>query len=471
MGNKKNRTGKKRNNEDKKYPKLRPLWLGVFSDIIGFSLLITVYPSLSQKYGLSPFENGLILSINGFFSFFSAPVWGSMSDKYGRKPMLLISQFGTIMGFLFLAFSQNITMIVVSRIIDGVFGGNFPISKAVINDVVKPKDMSTQLTNVGIAHNVANMFGPALGGVLFVRFGIVGPGLLAAFTGIFSFVATYFMLDETAPVKMNPKLYKKAIKSEDFANEKDNEKNHIENISNENRLGMENYQRNTTSISNQIPEGKWYEHKELLAALFLLGFSAIGFITIISNLSMFGLLKLNLDAQAMGIFLMIAGAIQITIRFTIFVPSLRKFGEYNLVFAGFIMYLVIFPLLGFVLSPTHLLILMIINSFATSSTRGGINAFISKLARPHERGKVQGISSSLDTFAQVLGPIMGGAVLTYIPLQYFGVIPFGFMSVAFGILLGARKMKKAIEEKDKKDMLASQKSKKEKKTAETNLSS
>src|SRR6056297_2366401 len=414
-----NGNGKSKRNKAS-YPQLRPLWLAVFSDIIGFSILITVYPALSLKFGLNPLQNGLIMAVNGFFSFLSAPVWGRLSDKHGRKPMLLISQGGTIAGFLILAFSGNITMVVVSRVVDGLFGGNFPISKAVINDVVEPRDMATELTNVGVAHNVANLFGPALGGVLFVRFGILGPGLVAALTGVSSLAATYFLLDETAPIKVNPDAFEKSVSLETG---------------------------NLTSTAKKelsVVEGAWHDNRSLVAALGILLLSSLGFMTLVTNFAMFGYLKLDLDAQRMGVFLAMAGLVQIVIRYTLYVPALRKYGDYALVVVGFILYIMAYPWIGFVQGQFQLLFLMLVNSFATSATRGGISAFISKLARPHERGKVQGISSSLDTFAQILGPIMGGLLLTYLPIKYFGMIPFSFMVFSFVLLIFAKKMKKAV---------------------------
>jgi len=81
--------------------------MALFSDILGFSLLITVYPSIALEFNLNPLGAGLIMAVNGLFSFFSAPLWGKLSDKHGRKPMLLISQFGTFLGFIVLAFSPN----------------------------------------------------------------------------------------------------------------------------------------------------------------------------------------------------------------------------------------------------------------------------------------------------------------------------------------------------------------------------
>jgi DHA1 family tetracycline resistance protein-like MFS transporter len=404
-----------------KYPQLTPLWTAIFSDIIGFSLLITVYPSLTTKFGITPLMIGVIISINGVFSFLSAPIWGKLSDHYGRKPILLISQFGSFLGFIILAFSPSLIWVIISRIVDGMFGGIFPVSRAMINDVAEPRDMAKQMANVGVAHNVANLFGPALGGILFFYFGLIGPGLAAAVTCIFSYVFMSVRLKETAPIKIHPELFAHSItQSEDpFSNQ-----------------------------NSKITQ-KWYHNAALMRALIIFGFAAMGFNIVVTNFSMFAFLKLDMDSRSMGIFLTIAGMVQILIRFTIFMPSLNKWGEVNLAYVGFILYLIGYLFLGFVLNPVQLLLLLILNSFATSGTRGGLSAFISNLADPKERGKIQGIAVSLDTFAQILGPIIGGAILTYLPLYTFGWPSWLCMAIALILLATAHHMRSILAEKRK----------------------
>ncbi len=415
--------------KQRKYPEIVPLWMALFSDILGFSLLITVYPSIALEFNLNPLGAGLIMSVNGLFSFFSAPLWGKLSDKHGRKPMLLISQFGTFMGFIVLAFSPNFTWVIISRVIDGIFGGNYPITKAIINDVVKPKDLPEQMTTIGVAHNVANLFGPALGGILYYHFGLIAPGLAAASISLFTLVITQLKLKESAPIKVNPELLE------------------IKHSSDSSSKSM-------AESSKKQP--KWYSNKPLVTSLLILGFSSIGFMTLITNFAMFSFLRLGMDSQSMGIFLAVSAVFQILIRYTVYIPALRKMGVLNMVTFGFILYLVEFIILGIVVTPVQFIFIMILSTIATSATRGGINSFIGTFARPHERGKVQGFATSLDTFAQIIGPIIGGALLTYLPLQFFGSASFIFMAISLIILLGAKNMKKALKEKIKESELSHQ---------------
>lgn len=110
------------------YPRLIPLWGAVFVDILGFSIISPFLPFFMEIYSSSPIVIGLLLSSNAIFGFFFRPILGKLSDKYGRKPLILISQFGTLAGFLILTLSQNIQMLFIARIVDGIFGGQLTIS-------------------------------------------------------------------------------------------------------------------------------------------------------------------------------------------------------------------------------------------------------------------------------------------------------------------------------------------------------
>ncbi|UYP44730.1 Multidrug resistance protein MdtG [Candidatus Lokiarchaeum ossiferum] len=414
--------------EPSKYAKIRPLWMAVFSDIIGFSILITVLPSFADDLGITPLAVSVISATNGLFSFLSAPIWGKLSDKYGRKKLLNLAQMGTIAGFLLLAFADNYWMLILSRIVDGIFGGNFPIAKAVINDVVEPKDMAKQMTNIGVAHNVANLFGPALGGFLYVNFGLMGPGLAAAFTSVYTLTITFLKLPETAPIKTKSNdLLEPPIKS---SSEKRQEKPNLE-------------------IDEKTRE-PWHHNQALVQSLLILAFSSFGFMTIVSNIAMFALKKLSLGPQTMGIYLAGTAVLQILIRYTVYMPALKKLGEYRIALVGFIIYLIEFILFAFVKNEIHFVLMLILNSFATSGTRGSLSAFISNLANPWERGKVQGIASSIDTFAQIIGPLIGGTLLTFLPLEWFTSVSWVFMLIALLILVNSKQLHKSINHVPKK---------------------
>ena len=179
-----------------KFKELNPLWISVFVDILGFSIILPFLPYFIAEFNASPVIIGFLLSSNAIFGFFFGPILSKLSDTYGRKPLMLISLAGTFVGFIVLIISDNLIVLLISRIIDGIFSGQFPIAKAVIGDVVPPEERPKQMTNIGITFGLAFLIGPAIGGLL-SSFGFLGPGIIATILTGFSFVYTSIYLEES----------------------------------------------------------------------------------------------------------------------------------------------------------------------------------------------------------------------------------------------------------------------------------
>ncbi|MGC9522895.1 MAG: MFS transporter [Anaerolineae bacterium] len=381
------------------FPKLRPLWISVFVDILGFSILIPFLPFFGQEYGAPAWKIGLLLSTNALFGFFSGPIWGSLSDRYGRKPMLLISQLGTLTGFLMMAFSNSLTMMFASRIVDGIFGGNYPIAKAVIGDVVPAEHRSEQMSNIGVAHVLSSLVGPGLGGLL-SGWGILAPGLMAAVMTMVAILTTFFFLEESNPLLLGG--------------------------------GTETLQENVLPVRTPVVRRRsiW----ENTAARYLLvqwGFHTLSFMIYISSVSLFASLKLGLDAGEMGRLLMMAGIVRVFIRFVVFVPLRRRIGDRKTSLLGLGLFVPTYLLLGFVTSQVQFAMVLCLVSFGAACSRGILNSFLSRSVKPWEQGAAMGLSASLDSFAQITGPLVGGFVLDSMDLWVYGAITSVFALGAF----------------------------------------
>ena len=356
-----------------KYRMLTPLWIAVFIDIIGFSMILPMAPYIAVDFDLEYFLMGIVLSVNAMFSFIFGPLLGKLSDKYGRKPLLLISQVGTCAGFLLLAFSNSIWMIIISRIVDGVFGGNFPIAKAIIGDEVPPKDRSIQMANIGVAHVLASLIGPGLGGTLYSIGGILFPGLFAAGLSVFTLIITVFILEETWPKSKR----------------------------------QQSHEMKTKIII------KIRKNKGAMFYLTLYGFHTASFMVAMASLALFAKSVFGIEPYEIGILLMISGIFRATIRFTLFKPAITKLGENNAILVGLGIFLVSFLIVGFSINLIMFFILILFISFAASLTRGPLNSKISQSVSPREQGKINGYSSGLDSFAQIIGPLIGFFMLDF----------------------------------------------------------
>ena len=369
------------NNVKKKYPELTNLWIGLFVDIFGFYIIIPYLPSLMIIYDTTPLILGLLLATNAIFTLFSAPIWGRLSDKFGRKPILLIAEAGTCSAFLILAFSNSLFLLFVARAVDGVFGGNYPITKAIITDSVPPKDRGLQMTNIGVAHTLAGLLAPGLAGLLsiFLIFGpdypLALPGLVSAFFSFLTIIITLFFIKESWPKSKREKAEREVkIKF------------------------------------------KLVNNRDALYSLTQFAFHTFSFIMYVSTLAIFIGLILGLDTLGVSIFLMIAGVSRAIVRFTLFKPTIRILGEKKMKILGLSILTIVFILIGifgaFYPAPWIFIVLVVFASYGVSCARGLMMSKVTETVSSKEIGKINGYTSTLDSLAQIFGPILGTFLLS-----------------------------------------------------------
>ncbi len=394
--------------EKQKYPELTNLWIGLFVDILGFYIIIPYLPSLIKIYNTTPFVIGALVATNAVFSLFSAPIWGKLSDKYGRKPMLLIAESGTCTAFLILAFSNSLWLLFIARIVDGIFGGNFPITKAIITDRVPPKDRGLQMTNVGVVFTFAGLIAPALGGFLSLNL-IWGPtypfalsGLVAAGLSFITILITYFFIKESWP------------------------KSRREKVQRESKIKI-----------------TLRKNKDALYLLTQYGLHTFSFMLYIITLVFFFNLVLGLDTVGISILLTISGISRAIVRFTLFKPTLRKLGEQKMTILGLAVLVVAFFLTGifgnFYPEIWVFIVLIVFVSYGVSCSRGILISKTTQSVSPREMGKINGYTTTLDSLAQVIGPLLG----TFI-LQYHDPILFGIVTGVAGFVAFIMTFKKIV---------------------------
>ncbi len=382
-----------------KYPILRPLWIGLLIDVLGFYIILPYIPSLISIFNATPVTIGLLLATNAVFSLFSAPIWGKLSDKYGRRPMLLIAEAGTCSAFLILAFSNSLPMFFIARMVDGIFGGNFPLTKAIITDAVPPRDRGIQMTNVGVVMTIAGLVAPGLGGFLSV-FQIFGPtypmalsGLVAAGFSFLTILVTFLFIEETWP-KFKREKAQKEIK-----------------------------------IKIQI-----WKNKDVLYLLTQFALHTFSFITYVSTLAVFISLILGFGTLGVSLLLTISGISRAIVRFSVFKPTMRKLGERNMTILGLSVLVVTFFCIGIFANiypePWIFIILMIFASYGVSCSRGILMSRVTQSVTPKEIGKINGYTTTLDSLAQIIGPIFGTFLLERFNPVFFG----SFMAI---LALGA----------------------------------
>jgi DHA1 family tetracycline resistance protein-like MFS transporter len=365
------------------HPDIIPMWICTFIDIIGYSILIPFLPQFSSLYGASLLQVGLLLSANSFFSLFGNIIWGSLSDKFGRKPILLICQMGTMAGFLILAFSTNMTMLFVSRIVDGIFGGNYPIAKAVVGDVVPPKDRSREMSNIGMAWTIGNMIGPGIGALL-ARFGIMGPGLMGAGMSLMTIMITIFIFKES-----NPLVNGSATEDEVQA------------------------LRQRKAVSFALL--KRHDPRLLLGQILS---NNIAFYIFITTVSIIAAERFQLTIAQIGWMVTSMGAVKLLGRLFIFNPLLRKFGDVKTALIGFSVFIGAYVWLTLLSSLWEYMAVFVLVGFGTSCTLPVMTARLSRSVGKDQQGEIMGLNTAADNISQIIGPTAG---------SYFISLPAGFV--------------------------------------------
>jgi multidrug resistance protein len=147
------------------------LFLTVFIDLMGFGIVIPLLPIYAEQFGATPFAAGMLLAVYSLMQLVFAPVWGRISDHVGRRPVLLVSLVGSVVGYVLLAAASSLAMLFVARLVAGVAGANIPVAQAYIADVTTPAERTRGMGLIGAAFGLGMVIGPAIGGAL----SLVGP--------------------------------------------------------------------------------------------------------------------------------------------------------------------------------------------------------------------------------------------------------------------------------------------------------
>src|SRR5213592_3703562 len=177
----------------------RPLviiFLTVFVNLIGFGIIIPLLPFYAESFGASPLVIGLLFAVFSLCQLVSAPALGDLSDRYGRRPVLIFSLLGTVISFAMLALAHSIAMLFAARIVDGLSGGNISTARAYVADVTEPKDRARAYGLIGAAFGLGFILGPAVSGML-APISYAAPIWAAAAVTLVATLMAWFWLPET----------------------------------------------------------------------------------------------------------------------------------------------------------------------------------------------------------------------------------------------------------------------------------
>ena len=185
-------------------PSVLVIFLTVFIDLIGFGIVVPLIPVYSSHFGAKGFMIGVIIASFSAMQFIFAPIWGRLSDRYGRRPILLISTAGAAASYVLFALASGledhttaIWLMILSRMFAGLCGGNITVAQAYIADITLPDQRSKKMGLIGMAFGLGFIFGPFIGGISLKHFGNSGPGWVAAALCAANFILALFILTES----------------------------------------------------------------------------------------------------------------------------------------------------------------------------------------------------------------------------------------------------------------------------------
>jgi len=376
----------------------------MFLNFLGFSILFPILPFMVGKYVANSqeiaFYVGLLLSIYALCQFVSAPGLGALSDKFGRKPILIISLLGSVVGYLILGFAGSLWMLFLGRIIDGLTGGNISTIYAYMSDITKPQDRGRYFGLLGAAGGAGMIFGPVIGGFA-GSIHISLPLFIAAGVTLIDVLFGYFILPESLPSRLK-----------------------------------------TISFDLQhLNPFKQFSHIfsiDILKRLFL-----TGFIFFVAMNGMYGnnavFLKdvFGWNPLQIGFLLFVIGFVDIFSQGFLINKLLPKFGEIKvsilgliLVSAGFLI-ASLTSLIPSVFLIYFALIILNIGDGLFEPSEGGL---ISKSVGPQMQGRVQGANQGMQSMARIIGPFIAAFIYRY----WYGLPYFSqgfFVAVALAIFI------------------------------------
>ena len=359
----------------KKSP-LLSIFLIVLVDILGLTIILPLLPFYAESLGATPRVVGLLVSAYSICQLLAGPPLGHLSDRIGRRPVLLVSQVGTCIGFLILAYAHTLWLVFLARIIDGLTAGNLTVAQAYIADVTDTQNRAKSFGMIGIAFGLGFLVGPGISGFL-AQFDNTYPIFAAAALSFTSILCTYFLLPAVAP-HPHPEL----------------------------EQGLSRWNRVTESFKDR-------DLGPLLWQFFAFTFA---FSTFFSGFALFAERRfthngLPLGAKEVGYLFAFSGLIGVAIQGGGMGRLVKTFGESRLVQMGFATMTVGFALLAGVHAIPYLLLAIALLTFGSAILRPSLTALITTRAARHRQGMVMGLMQSLMSIAQIVAPVIAGFLI------------------------------------------------------------
>ena len=348
---------------------LIPVLLTVFLDLIGFGIVIPLLTFYAELYGASVLQVTSLMACYSLAQFLCAPLWGALSDRMGRRPILLATIAATAICLAGFAAADHLVLLFVFRTLHGAFAANISTAQACIADLTTPENRAMGMGLIGAAFGVGFTVGPFIGGELAV-FGLAVPIWVAAGLSLFNLVLAYYMLPETRhahsttrPRPLSPVAFVQVAR-----------------------------------------------HPVVGLCIVLTFVNTIAFASMESTFTLFAEHVRGLDASAVGRMFGVAGLVMIFVQGGAIRPLVRRFGEGPLIPIGLCLMSLGLALLPFAPPVLAMVLVFVVIAIGQGIASPSLNSLISRGVSEAEQGLVMGTNQSMSALARVIGPTLGGVL-------------------------------------------------------------
>ncbi len=364
----------------------------VFMDMVGFGFIIPLIPDYITTFGGAPALAGVLMAAYAIGQFFSAPLIGRLSDRFGRKPLLLISIGGTFVSLLVLGFAHSLPFIFASRIIDGISGGNITVAQSYIVDITDDKNRAKGFGIIGMAFGLGFIIGPVFGGLL-SHFGLSVPALAAAGVAGANLLLITFVLPESLSKERRGEMMKNP---------------------------------------RRIFSGKLFEEtlsrRGTGTVLLMTSVYSFAFILFESMFALFAATELGVSPVNRGWLLAYIGMLIAVMQGGGIGFLAKKFDERRLAVASIAITAV--SLVFYTLSPSVPLLMAALIPLSLASGVGStmLRSLLTKSVTVDSAGGTLGLASSLESLNRILAPLAGGALFALLGPRSPGLVSAFFAS-------------------------------------------
>jgi multidrug resistance protein len=378
------------------------VFVTVFIDLLGFGIIIPLLPFYAETFGATALTVGLLSASFSLMQFIFAPIWGRLSDRIGRRPIILLGLFGSFLSYLIFGLAQSLSVLFIARIAAGIAGANIPTAQAFIADTTTPENRAKGMGLVGAAFGLGFIFGPAVGGFL-SQWGYAAPAFFASALSLANFCAALFLLPESRTA---------AARRADAAS---------------------------------APQGRIDALRRALARPHLPTLLLVYFIVIVAfsgfeaTFALFSERRFGFTAATIGYMFAFVGFVLAIVQGTLVGRAARRLTERRVVPMAI---LLLAAGLGFIAVSRTVFFLTAASGLIAVGmgfNNPSLVSLISRLSGRDEQGGVLGVSQSLASLARVLGPAWGGFVFDRFGISIPFLLASALMFLAFVLsVLGLR---------------------------------